>query len=114
MDFLSKPESVNKLIVASQIGLPALTGIVKELENQFGNCALFPLNHNAKDYNAPNRRNIGWMVRFVMREYGYTPVSKGTERSRIGKFSGSKYLGTSAIYEKTISNPNRTIVIIDK
>lgn len=48
MDFLSKPESVNKMIVASQIGLPALTGIVKELENQFGNCALFPLNHNAK------------------------------------------------------------------
>ena len=77
---------------------------------------LFPLNHNAADSNAPNRRNIGWMVRFVMKAYGYTPISKGfpdsndsIERTRIGKFSGSKYFGTAAVYAKTIPNPYYTI-----
>lgn len=118
MDFLSKPKSVNKMIVMSEIGLPALTGVVKELEEQFGNCELFPLNHDAENANAPNRRNIGWMVRFVMRAYGYTPIAKGLpnandsfERTRIGKFSGSKYFGTAAVYAKTISNPDYSIVV---
>lgn len=118
MDFLSRPESVNKMIVMSEVGLPALTGIVKELEDLFGNCKLFPLNHDAEDANAPNRRNIGWMVRFVMKAYGYTPIAKGfsdtndgLERTRIGKFSGSKYFGTAAVYAKTIPNPRYTIVV---
>ena len=70
MNFLSQPESVNRMIVMSKVGLPSLTGVVKELENLFGDCELFPLNHNAENSNAPNRRNIGWMVRFVMKAYG--------------------------------------------
>lgn len=118
MDFLSHPESVNQMIAMSKVGLPALTGVVKELETSFGNCEFFPLNHDAKDSNAPNRRNIGWMVRFIMRSYGYTPIIKGfentndsMERTRIGKFSGSKYFGTAAVYAKTIPNPQYTIVI---
>lgn len=118
MDFLSKPESVNKMIVMSEVGLPALTGVVKELEAKFANCQSFPLNHSAVDSNAPNRRNIGWMVRFVMKAYGYTPIAKGLpdgndgiERTRIGKFSGSKYFGTAAVYAKTISNPQYTIIV---
>ena len=118
MDFLSQPESVNQMIAMSKVGLPALAGVVKELEDQYANSKLFPLNHDAADSNAPNRRNIGWMVRFIMREYGYTPVEKGLptsndsfERTRIGKFSGSKYFGTAAVYSKTIQNPPHTIVI---
>lgn len=118
MDFLSKAESVNKMIVMSEVGLPALTGVVKELEDAFGNCKLFPLNHEAEDSNAPNRRNVGWMVRFIMRSYGYTPIAKGFpdandsfERTRIGKFSGSKYFGTAALYAKTIPNPVHSIII---
>jgi hypothetical protein len=42
-----------------------------------------------------------------MKAYGYTPVSKGFpkaddhfERTRIGKFSQSKYFGTAAVYAK--------------
>lgn len=118
MDFLSQPESVNQMIAMTKVGLPALTGVVKELEDQFGNSKLFPLNHDAENANAPNRRNIGWMVRFVMKAYGYTPIAKGFpeandsfERTRIGKFSGSKYFGTAAVYTKTISNPRYSIEI---
>ena len=89
MNFLSQPESVNRMIVMSKVGLPSLTGVVKELENLFGDCELFPLNHNAENSNAPNRRNIGWMVRFVMKAYGYVPsaTNDSFERTRIGKFS---------------------------
>lgn len=117
MDFLSQPKSVNRMIVMSEIGLPALTGVVKELENRFGDCKLFPLNHDAEDANAPNRRNIGWMVRFVMNAYGYTPIKEFSdandsyERTRIRKFSGSKYFGTAAVYEKTNLNPQYSIVV---
>jgi hypothetical protein len=53
-----------------------------------------------------------------MRAYGYTPVSKGFpdpndnfERTRIGKFSQSKYFGTAAVYAKTISNPQYVLEI---
>lgn len=118
MDFLCQPESVNQMIAMSKVGLPALTGVVKELEDKFADCKLFPLNHNAEDCNAPNRRNIGWMVRFVMKAYGYTPIAKGfpdandsLERTRIGKFSGSKYFGTAAVYAKTIPNPQYKLVV---
>ncbi len=114
MDYLSSPESVNKMIVLADLGLPSLSGVVKELENRFANCTLFPLNHNAPDCNAPNRRNIGWMVKYIMREYGYTPTIKGLDangNTRIGKFSGSKYFGNAAVYAKTIANPAREITI---
>lgn len=114
MDFLSSPESVNKMIVLADLGLPSLAGVVKELEDRFADCALFPLHHHAPNSNAPNRRNIGWMVRFIMREYGYTPVMKGIDASgntRIGKFSGSKYFGNAAVYARTIHNPNRALTI---
>ena len=112
MDFLSKPESVAQMISMSKRGLPALTGVVKELEDLLENSVDFPLNHNAPNANAPNRRNVGWMVRFVMKAYGYTPIASGfpekndnLERTRIQKFSGSKYFGTAAVYERSIPNP---------
>lgn len=101
MDFLSSPESVNKMIVASEMGLPVLTPIVKELEKKFGNSANFPLNHNGENHNATNRQNIGRMVKFIMKQFGYIPVDGGlSERARIPQFAGSKYFSTAGIYSK--------------
>lgn len=101
VDFISSAESINKMIIFSDMGLPAITGIVKELEDKFADCKGFPFNHNAANCNAPNRRNIGWIVKFVMREVGYLPVDGGlSERARIRDFAGSKYFSTSAIYSK--------------
>jgi len=117
MDFLSEPESVMQMIAMTKIGLPALAGVVRELENRFADCSEFPLNHDAADANAPNRRNVGWMVRHIMQLYGYTPVASGfisegsVERTRLGKYSGSRYFATAAVYLKTIPNPQRTITI---
>lgn len=114
MDFLSSPESVNKMLVLAGLGLPSLSAVVQELENKFGGCPLFPLNHNAPNYNAPNRRNIGWMVKFILREYGYTPKASGSDVMRIGAFSGAKFFGSAAVYEKSNPNPNYVIKVTSK
>ncbi len=113
LEFLTLPESVNKMIIMSSLGLPSLSGVVKDLEKKFANSD-FPL--GGKDRaerikNAPNRRNVGWMVRFVMREFGYTP-RKLSVQPRIGNFSGSECFTTAAIYEKTIDNPDYNISIM--
>lgn len=101
VDFLSSTDSINKMIVVSDLGLPALTGVVKDLEEKFANCKGFPLNHDAPDHNAPNRRSIGWMIKFIMKQVGYSPVDGGlSERARLRDFAGSKYFSTSAIYQK--------------
>ena len=101
MDFISSPRSVNKMIVASEMGLPAITPIVKELENKFANSNLSPLHHNGKNQNAVHRQNVGRMIKFVMAQFGYIPVDGGlSERARIPKFANSQYFSTAAIYKK--------------
>ena len=108
MDFLTEPESVNAMILMSDIGQPALSGIVKKLEDKFA-YSDFPLHRDAPDKNAPNRRNIGWIVRYVMREFGYAPLREDVLQARIGKFSGSKYFTTAAVYHKTNETPNHSL-----
>ena len=101
MDFLSLPESVNKMIIASEMGLPAITPIVKELEDRFENSGLSPLHHQGENQNAVHRQNVGRMIKFVMSQFGYVPVDGGlSERARIPKFAQSKHFSTAAIYEK--------------
>lgn len=110
MNFLTEPESVNAMILMSDIGQPALSGVVKKLEEKFA-YSDFPLHRNAPDKNAPNRRNIGWMVRYVMREFGYSPLREDALQARIGKFSGSEHFTTSAVYHKTNETPNHSLEI---
>lgn len=111
MEFLSSPESVNKMIVASDMKLPALSPVVKELETRFGNCKEAPLNHDGPNHNAKNRQNVGRMVKFIMAQYGYVPTDGGlSENARIPKNAGSKYFSTGAVYEKLLT-PKRTITV---
>lgn len=101
MKFLSSSENVNKMIVASEMGLPAITPVVAELEKRFEDCELFPLNHEGKNQNAANRQNIGRMVKFIMSYYGYIPIAGGlNERARIPKFAKSNHFSTAAVYRK--------------
>lgn len=108
MSYLTDSKSIATMIMMSEIGQPALSGVVKELENKFANSD-FPLYRDSKDSNAPNRRNVGWMIKYIMREFGYTP--KNSSLVRIGKYSGSKHFGYSTVYEKTNPNPNYKLVI---
>ena len=73
-EFIASPDSVQKMITSTENGKPALAGIVHELEERYADCEGFPLNHEGPDKNVKNRRNVGWMIMFVMREYGYTPI----------------------------------------
>ena len=102
MDFLVKPESVNKMIIASEMGLPVLTLIGKELEIMFDEHSNFPVVYLGDDKNPTARQNVGRMVKVVMAQYGYTPVDGGlSEQARIPAVSGTDYFSTSAIYKKT-------------
>ena len=99
--FLVSPESVYKMMMASDFGLPSLTFVVKDLEELSEKFTDAPLNHNGQYQNAVNRQNVGRMVKYIMREFGYEPiVGKLNERARLPKFSGSKYFSTSAVYAK--------------
>ena len=100
---MSEPDSVNRMITATKAGKPALAGIAKELEQRYGDCKGMPLN------NVANRRNIGWIVKYVMAEYGYEPLPN-SERTRIGVDSGSKYFTSAAIFRKTDNVPVRDII----
>lgn len=101
MDFLSSADSVNRMIVASDLGLPAITPVVAELEDRFGNCNDSPLNHDGVNQNAVNRQNVGRMVKFIMRQFGYAPIDGGlSERARIPKCARTQYFSTAAVYGK--------------
>ena len=128
-DFLSDPDNVNLMIAATQFNLPAITGVVRELEKRFGNDPDFPLNTDAPNHNAPNRRNVGWMIRFIMAKYGYQPISeKNGLQSRIPasyiphnskSSSGSdyiypKYFQTAARYRCITHRAERHIVVTSK
>lgn len=104
MEFLCEEENINRMIAATEMGLPALAGVVDELERRFADSD-FPIKTIEKDdkekkekhNNATNRRNIGWMIKFIMEKFGYTPCENG--QARIGSFS--KYFSSAARYEKT-------------
>ena len=100
IDFLTEPEQVNKMIIMSEMGFPALSGVVKDREERFA-YSDFPLHHDGPGANAQNRRNIGWMIKAIMAEYGYQPKDSAGVQARIGNFSGAKYFTTSARYVKT-------------
>ena len=107
MDFLAHPRNVEKMIQATEMGNPALSAVVADLEKLFGDCEGFPLNHDAEDNNAQNRRNVGWMVRYIMREYGYIPI-EDSGKTRIGIKSGAKYFQFAALYKKSENPARRT------
>ncbi|MCR5736585.1 MAG: hypothetical protein K6G64_02925 [Eubacterium sp.] len=102
VEYVSSPESIQAMRLMTDLRQPALSGIVKGLEDRFA-YSDFPLHRDAENKNAPHRRDIGWIVRHVMREFGYKP----TEQMRIGKFSGSKYFQTAAVYEKDEGNESK-------
>lgn len=103
MDYLVNPAIINKMIIASEMDLPVLTLIAKDLENKFDKNSNFPVVVTEGSKNALGRQNVGRMIKFIMAKYGYTPVDGGlsSERARIPAVSGTEYFSTSGIYKKT-------------
>ena len=67
MEFLTSPDVVNRMLVASDMGLPALTPIVQELENRFDDTSNFPVCVMGSNKNAVARQNIGRMIKQIMK-----------------------------------------------
>lgn len=102
MDYLVDPVTVDKMIIASEMGLPVLTLIGKEVESIFDEHSNFPVGAIEDNKNATARQNVGRMIKFVMARYGYTPVDGGlSEQARIPAISGTEHFSTSGIYKKT-------------
>lgn len=95
-DFLCEPENIYNMIVMSERGLPAISGIVKELEEKFANAPQFPLKEGV------NRQNVGKMVKCVLLQFGYEVLANGfDDRAQLRNFTGAKHFKTAAVYAKT-------------
>lgn len=102
MDYLVSPDIINKMIIASEMELPVLTLIAKDLEKKFDENSNFPVVVINNEKNSLARQNVGRMIKYIMKQYGYTPIDGGlSERARIPAISGSEYFSTSGIYKKT-------------
>ena len=108
MEYLSSADSVNKMIVATEMGLPALAGVLKGLEEKFADSD-FPLAHEKHQTNATNRRNIGWMIKYIMREYGCKQIANS--QTRIGMFAKSKCFTTASRYKKSDTSPRYKVLV---
>lgn len=101
MEFLTMPENVNAMIEMAKVDLPPLLGVVEELETRFADSD-FPLNHDGPHRNSANRRNIGWMIRFILKEFGYAPI-----RNKQGSVTHkARYFSSGALYKKVDNDPH--------
>ena len=100
--YLTSPKVIDRMVIASEMRIPILTLVAKDLEEVFDENSNFPVVVNGKEKNATNRQNVGRIIKYIMKKYGYTPVDGGlSEQARIPTISGSKYFSTSGIYKKT-------------
>lgn len=115
MDYLVDPATINKMIIASEMELPVLTLIAKELEIKFNKDSNFPVVVTADNKNSTARQNVGRMIKFIMAQFGYTPIEGGlSERARIPAISGAEYFSTSGIYRKTHESKYKIQIISKK
>lgn len=106
-DFLCIPENIYSMIIFSELKLPAISGIVGELESKFANVPQFPLTDHR------NRQVVGRMARFVLEHFGYSPLIGGLdERAKLRNFSNAKLFVTASVYEKKNPPINSIAMII--
>lgn len=95
-EFFCQPETIYSMIAFSEVGLPAFSGIAKDLERNFADVPLFPLRK------LPNRQVTGKMAKFVLEHFGYEPIAEGVKKNtKLREFSQAKLFGQSAVYTKT-------------
>ena len=85
-DYMFRADMIYRMKLASDMGLPVLTLIARELTA------------TKNDPNAPlYRQNVGRIAKFIMDKLGYVPA---TGSVRLPAVSKSRYFSTSAVYEK--------------
>lgn len=104
-DSLCKPENIYNMISFTNLKLPAISGIAKNLESSFAHAPQFPLTDHK------NRQIVGRMVKFILGHFGYEPLVGGLdERARLRNFSEAKLFKTASVYELK-KTPTNSIVM---
>lgn len=91
MEIMLEPMNLVKMAAFIEAKMPALCGCVKAIDDEFSGTEYL------NDFR--NKQNIGRMLKYVLRQFGYIPVESGLgERCRI-PISISSNFNTSALYE---------------
>ncbi len=90
-EFLSQDEIIIKMIEASEMGKPALSGCVLELEEFYGN-----LKNPSVDFKDDFTRTvIGRMIRNILEPFGY----RVTKKKDISRTTKCAYFKAASCYE---------------
>lgn len=96
-DYMFRADMIYRMKLASDMGLPVLTLIARELEEKFDENSSFPVTATKNDPNALYRQNVGRIAKFIMDKLGYVQAARSV---RLPAVSKSRYFSTSAVYEK--------------
>ena len=84
VDYMFRADMIYRMKLASDMGLPVLTLIARELEEKFDENSSFPV--------------TATIAKFIMDKLGYVPAAGRSVR--LPAVSKSRYFSTSAVYEK--------------
>lgn len=65
-DYMFRADMIYRMKLASDMGLPVLTLIARELEEKFDENSSFPVTATKNDPNALYRQNVGRIAKFIM------------------------------------------------
>jgi len=85
-DFLKKPVSIEKMITANNFDLPALSGVVNDIESKFNNRTDLDLKKDIV------RQMVGCMIQEILNFYGYKSKIQRVVRN-------AKYFKSATHYE---------------
>ena len=74
-DYMFRADMIYRMKLASDMGLPVLTLIARELEEKFDENSSFPVTATKNDPNALSRQNVGRIAKFIMDKLGYVPAA---------------------------------------
>lgn len=98
-DFLADLTNIQKMILSSDAGHPALGAVIVDLEGNFGQQAEFDL---ANDF---NKQAVGTMVKVILQPFGYEPV-----KPRLIRAGLSKYFRSASVYRRLNTKPPLRLV----
>lgn len=112
IEYLSSPAVLNKMMIATELGLPVLTLVANDLERRFDENSNFPVVKVGEEYNSTNRQNIGRATKFLMQKMGCHPIAgKLDPQCRIPAAMKAEHFSTSAVYVK--DSPAEYEVVVD-
>ncbi|PTV97770.1 hypothetical protein C8C76_12321 [Halanaerobium saccharolyticum] len=96
-NLLAEGENIYRMMVFSELEIPALAASISEIEDLYGEQEIFNLN------NSFSKQTMGVMVKDILRSFGYD----NTKSKDIPK-GLSKYVNTAAVYKK-LDTPSKNL-----